>query len=160
MKKQSYKIQASYLIPAYNLPTGMDSYYLTTLHGQATTGRNAIEVDVWVVNAQKGVEKESMIEALKREAKLADCELEVSVKEDSKNNLKEKSVKTRKLEHAKTIFNNLIEQSSQPVFCKEPDAQVEDAVKRNVLVSSNINSVQPNIQKALYLAGLGWYQEY
>jgi 4-alpha-glucanotransferase len=159
MKTQEYTIQASYLIPAYNLPNGVQSDFITTQYGYS--GKNSIKIDVWLVRAERGQEQKTMFASLQYEADSAQKQLAQSVQEDAVNPVDspdKKSVKTRRLENALQVFNSLIETGKQPVFHKKPDVAFVDIARRNMAMPT-FQQFSPNVEKAVYLSALSRYEE-
>ena len=159
MKTPQYTIHASYLIPAYNLPNGVQSDFITTQYGYS--GENSIEIDVWLVRAERNQEQATMFNALQCEADAAKKELELSVQQDIVNPVDspdKKSVTTRRLENALQVFNSLIETGKHSVFHKKPDAEFVDIARRNMAMPT-FQQFSPNVEKAVYLAGLSNYTE-
>lgn len=157
LKKQEYNISASYLIPAYNLPAGVYSHYLATQCGYHEKGTTSI--DVWLVKAEKDNEFISMQQSLSYELKTAENMLEKIGAEKETDNQADVANKNAKINHAIKIFKNLLDMSSDTVYHKKPDAEFLK-IARNNLMFSNLRNYLPNMDKAIYLAGLSYYNEH
>ena len=155
-KVQFYDIHASFLVPAYNLPEGILSHYITTQYGQHNFGN--IVIDVWLVKASKENPTESMIASLNKEQINYQIDLEKQLAEEKPINDAEKSPKIRELEKGKTLFANLVAQAQDPVYRKQPDDEFLE-IARNNFARLSISSCQPDLKNYLYLAGLSNYGE-
>ena len=155
-KTQSYDISASFLVPAYNLPSGVLSHYVTTQYGQHARG--SIAIDVWLVNATKDKPTETMIASLRKERANYQIAMEKELSEAKQTNDLEKSSKIRQLEKAKALFTNLVAQAQDPVYHKQPDDEFLKIVHSN-FARAAFSSCQPDLNKYLYLAGLSRYEE-
>ncbi|MBQ5700287.1 MAG: hypothetical protein IIV74_03275 [Alphaproteobacteria bacterium] len=154
-KTQEYDISASYLVPAYKLPAGVKTHYLTTVRGQHNHG--SIFIDVWLVNVVAGQEQAGIKTALAQELESAKTALQQSVVQDKMDNVKQ-SEKTAKLTNAVKIFENLVSEHSNPVYHKQPDAEFIQIAQQN-LMYGNLRQYEPNMNHAVYLAGLSRYSE-
>ncbi|MBO7644758.1 MAG: hypothetical protein J6S57_00430 [Alphaproteobacteria bacterium] len=157
MKKQTYVIRASFLVPTYNMPNGMLSHYITTQHG--IQGDNSIDIDVWLVNASKEQPKQSIIQSLQNEANNYQAELDKALEEEKPADDSEKSEKIRQLEYGKKVFSELVNQANDSSFnCHKPD---DDFLKiaRDNLNSPYFAKYKPDINNHLYLAALSYYRE-
>ena len=155
-KTPSYDIHASFLVPAYNLPAGVLSHYITTEHGQHDRG--SIAIDVWLVSATKDNPTQSMIASLRREKVNYQVALEQELSQENPTNDKEQSLKTQKLENGKELFSRLIAQAQDPVYHKKPDDNFLKIAKTN-FARSGFSSCQPDLQNYLYLASLSRFEE-
>lgn len=150
-KTPSYDIHASFLVPAYNLPVGVLSHYITTQHGQ--NERGDISIDIWLVNAQKENPTESMIASLRKEKMNHQVNLEEQLAKEAPANEAEKSLKIRELEKRKTLFANLVAQAQDPIYHKQPDENFLKITQHN-FARLGFSSCQPDLKNYLYLAGL------
>lgn len=148
-KKQFYDIHASFLVPAYNLPSGELSQYITTQYGKHERGN--ISIDVWLVNASKDNPTESMIASLSKEQKNYQVVLEKKLAEE--NTDKTELAKIRQLEQGKALFAELVAQAKNSVYRKQPDKEFLKIAQNN-FARSSFSSCQPDLNNYLYLAGL------
>ncbi len=155
-KTQSYDIHASFLVPAYNLPEGVLSHYITTVDGQHDRG--SISVDVWMVSATKEDPAKSMIASLRKERMNYQTTLDAQLAQEAPTNETKKSLKIRKLENGKKLFANLVAQAQDPVYHKKPDDEFLKIAQGN-FARSGFSSCQPDLKNYLYLAGLSRYEE-
>ncbi|MDW2958858.1 MAG: hypothetical protein R8M37_03565 [Alphaproteobacteria bacterium] len=154
-KIQEYNISASYLVPAYNLPKGVRTHYLTTVRGQHNNG--TISIDVWLVNAIPGQEEKSITNALAQEFEEAKKQLQESKSQDKENGV-ECSPKTAKVDNAVKVFGKLVSENAQPVYHKKPDAEFLNIARKNLMYGV-LKQYTPNMDAAVYLAGLSHYNE-
>ncbi len=155
-KKQFYDIHASFLIPAYNLPDGVLSHYVTTQYGQHARGN--ITIDVWLVNASKESTTQSMIASLRKERINYQVAMEKELAKKEQINDSEKSAKIHKLKNGETLFAQLIAQAQDPVYHKQPDDEFLKITQGN-FARFGFSSCQPDLKNYLYLAGLSRYEE-
>ena len=155
-KTQSYDIHASFLVPAYNLPDGVLSHYITTQEGQHANG--SIAIDIWLVKASKDAPTQSMIASLRKERINYQVAIEKELaNEDSKDD-SQKTSKMHNLENGKALFSKLIIQAQNAVYHKKPDDEFLKITQNN-FARSGFSSCQPDLQNYLYLAGLSRYEE-
>ena len=155
-KTQSYDIHASFLVPAYNLPTGVLSHYITTQKGENHHGK--IAIDVWLVNASREQPKESMIASLRKEESNYNADLEKAVAEGEQTNNREKTIKIHQLKHGQKVFSQLVKEANNTVFHKTPDAEFMKIAENNLRYGT-FAQYQPDLKNYLYLAGLSRYEE-
>ena len=155
-KTQSYDISASFLVPAYNLPSGVLSHYVTTVNEQHANGNTS--TDIWLVKAEKEDPKKTMIASLRKERANYQIAMEKELSEAKQTNDLEKSSKMRQLEKAKALFTNLVAQAQDSVYHKQPDDKFLKIVHSN-FARAAFSSCQPDLNKYLYLAGLSRYEE-
>ncbi|MBO4480673.1 MAG: hypothetical protein J5742_03570 [Alphaproteobacteria bacterium] len=153
LKKQFYDIKASFLVPAYNLPSGINSWFITTQTGRHDKG--SILIDVWMIRALKDNPVQSMLASLKTEAAIYQTELE-KAKTEAKTT--ENAEKVCRLEHGTKVFSGLITEANDPVYHKQPDEQFLD-IARNNFRHPSFADKQPDLKNYLYLAGLSHYDE-
>lgn len=151
----SYYISASFLVPAYNLPKGVLSHYITTVRGNNVHGD--IAIDVWLVNALREQPKESMIASLKTEETNFQSELDKALAEEKPAENGQKSPKVYKLEQGKELFSNLVNQANNAVYQKTPDEEFMKIAKGNLLYGG-FAQYQPDLNNYLYLAGLSRFE--
>ncbi len=150
-KTPSYDIHASFLVPAYNLPAGVLSHYVTTQHGQHDRG--GISVDVWLVNAQRENPTDSMIASLRKERMNYQTTLDAQLAQETPTNGTAKSLKIRELEKETALFANLVAQAQDPIYRKQPDKEFLEIAQRD-FARSGFSSCQPDLKNYLYLVGL------
>ena len=150
-KTQSYDIHASFLVPAYNLPDGVLSHYVTTQEGQHTRG--SITIDVWLVKASKDAPTQSMIASLRKERMNYQTTLDAQLAQEAPTNETEKSLKIRELEKGTVLFADLVAQAQDPIYHKQPDKEFLAIAQRN-FARSGFSSCQPDLKNYLYLVGL------
>lgn len=155
-KNQFYNIIASFLVPAYNLPSGVLSHYVTTQRGQHNRGN--IEIDVWLVSAEKDNPKKSMIASLSQEESAYQAELDKATANGRPNDNSEQAIKIRRLEHGKNMFAQLVKQANDIVYHKDPDDEFLKIANRN-LSGFRFAEYQLDLKNYLYLAGLSKYEE-
>ena len=151
-----YNIHASFLVPAYEMPVGMDSTYVATQNGYNNKG--SIAIDVWFVRANRENTKQSMIESLQKEEAKYKAELEKISAEEKSENDDQKSDNVRRLEHGKKVFSNLCEMAQNNVYHKQPDAQFLDIAHRN-LENPSFSKYKLDLKNYMYLAGLSYFEE-
>ena len=149
-KTQSYDIHASFLVPAYNLPDGVLSHYVTTQERQHTRG--SIAIDVWLVKASKDAPTQSMIASLRKERINYQIAIKKELTDKQLENDHQKSLKIHKLENGKDLFSKLIAQAQDAVCHKKPDNEFLKIARDN-FSRSGFSSCQPDLQNYLYLAG-------
>lgn len=149
-KTQQYNIAASYLVPAYNLPENVKTHYLTTIHGSHNNG--TISVDVWLVNAIRGQEEKSITNALTQELEMAKKQLQESKSQDKY------SSQTVKLERAVRVFEKLVSENAMSIYHKKPDVEFLNVAHTNLMYGP-LKQYAPNMDAAIYLAGLSHYKE-
>lgn len=152
---QEYNIAASYLVPAYNLPKGVKTHYLTTVNGRHEHG--LLSIDVWLVNAVRGQESNSITSALAQELENAKEQLRESKLRDKNANV-ECSQNTAKINHAVNVFDRLVSENANSVYHKKPDAEFLKVARAN-LMYGGLKKYEPNMDQAIYLAGLSHYNE-
>ena len=155
-KTQSYDIHASFLVPAYNLPSGVLSHYITTQYGQHARG--SIAIDVWLVNASKEEPTQSMIASLRKERINYQVAIEKELANKDSKDDSQKTSKIHNLENGKALFSNLIVQAQNAIYHKKPDNEFLKIARDNFSRSS-FSSCQPDLKNYLYLAGLSRYEE-
>lgn len=153
LKQQSYDIQASFLVPAYNLPSGIDSWFITTQTGYHDKG--SISIDVWMVRATRENPVKSMIMSLQSELDAYQTEL-TKAQEEAKS--AENDKKIAKLEHGVKVFSGLITEANDTVYHKQPDEEFLN-IARGQFTQSGFAEKQPDLKNYLYLAGLSRYEE-
>jgi len=162
MKQQLYGIQASFLVPTYNLPDDELSRYIVTqkyqLEFTTTTGSRIYKpgaIDVWLVAAKKDNPTQSMIESLRGEEEIYTNELKKFSPDDESEETKKKIAK---LQHGKAVFANLISQAEDPVWHKKPDEEFLQ-IARNNFANHEFVVLKPDLKNYLYLAGFIDYEE-
>lgn len=155
-KQQLYDIRASFLIPAYNMPNGVHSTYITTQKGYHANG--SIAIDVWLVRATMSDTKQSMVKSLENEEKTYHDELDKAMVEEKSENNMQKSDKVRKLEHGQKVFADLVKMAKNDVYHKQPDDEFLQIARRN-MVYQTFSQYKPDLKNYLYLAGLSYYEE-
>ncbi len=152
-KQQFYDIKASFLVPAYNLPDGVNSWYITTQQGRHDKG--SIIIDVWMIRAQPDNPKLSIVTSLQAEEKAYQTDLEKAQKNEKSP---ENDKKIANLEHGVDVFSGLITEANNIVYQKQPDDEFLKIAHSN-FVQPGFAKYKPDLKNYLYLAGLLNYHE-
>ena len=155
-KTQSYDIHASFLVPAYNLPEGVLSHYITTIEGHHERG--SIATDVWLVKALKENTTQSMIASLRKERINYQNAMEEELVEGKTEKNNKKVLKIQELENGKDLFAQLVARAQDSKYHKKPDDEFLKVVHDN-FARAGFSSCQPDLKHYLYLAGSARYEE-
>lgn len=153
LNKQIYDIQASFLVPAYNLPSEMNSWYITTQQGRHDKG--SIFIDVWLIRAQSDDPVQSMVASLQAEEKAYQTGLK---KAQTNEKSAENDKKIAALKHGVDVFSKLIIEANDTVYHKRPDDEFLKIANNN-MTQPSFAKYRPDVKNYLYLAGLSRYQE-